>query len=57
MQIPAPLAALARAENLSFQATLFILKMRQQVHAFRNETGADDFDWKAFYEAVKPYLK
>ena len=57
VQIPASLAAFARSENLSFSQTLMMLKLRQQVVAFRSQTGADDFDWKPFYEAVKPYLK
>lgn len=55
IQIPAPLAAIAKSENLTFQQTLRLLKMRQQAH-FRNESGADDFDWKPFYEAVKAYI-
>ena len=57
VQIPASLAAFAKVENLSFSQTLMILKLRQQVVAFRNESGTDDFDWKPFYEAVKPFLK
>lgn len=57
VQIPASLAAFARSESLSFAQTLMMLKLRQQVVAFRSETGSDEFDWKPFYEAVKPYLK
>ena len=57
IQIPASLATFARSENLTFSQTLMMLKLRQQVVAFRSETGADDFDWKPFYEAEKPYLK
>ena len=57
VQIPSSLAAFARSENLTFPQTLMILKLRQQVVAFRNESGADDFDWKPFYEAVKTCLK
>ena len=55
IQIPARLADLAKNENLTFQRTLRLLKMRQQAH-FRNASGADDFDWKPFYEAVKAYI-
>ena len=57
IQIPASLASFAKAENLTFPQTLMVLKLRQQLVAFRNESGSDDFDWKPFYEAVKPYLK
>lgn len=56
IQIPASLAAFAKSENLSFPQTLMILKLRQQIVAFRNETGADNFDWKPFYEAIKTFL-
>lgn len=55
VQIPARLADIAKTENLTFQQTLRLLKMRQQAH-FRNESGADDFEWKPFYEAVKAYI-
>jgi XRE family transcriptional regulator of biofilm formation len=57
IEIPSSLAAFAGAENLTFAQTLMMLKLRQQVLAFRNEGGTDNFDWKPFYEAVKPYLK
>ncbi|MDR3404775.1 MAG: helix-turn-helix transcriptional regulator [Chthoniobacter sp.] len=57
VQIPASLAAFAKSENLTFPQTLMILKLRQQVVAFRNEGGADSFDWKPFYEAVKSFLQ
>ena len=55
IQIPARLAEIAKTENLTFQQTLRLLKMRQQAH-FRNESGADDFEWRPFYEAVKAYI-
>lgn len=55
IQIPARLADLAKTENLTFQQTFRLLKMRQQAH-FRNESGVDDFEWKPFYEAVKAYI-
>jgi transcriptional regulator with XRE-family HTH domain len=55
IQIPSRLAELARAENLSFQQALILLRMRQQAH-FRNQRGSDDFDWRAFYEAVKAFI-
>lgn len=56
VQIPESLAAFARSENLTFSQTIMILKLRQQVVAFRSDNGTDDFDWKPFYEAVKPFL-
>lgn len=55
IQFPARLAELAGREDLTFQQTHRLLKMRQQA-SFRNESGADDFDWAAFYEAVKNFI-
>ena len=55
IQIPSRLADVARTENLSFQQTLRLLRMRQQAN-FRNQSGSDDFDWRAFYEAVRTYI-
>ncbi len=55
IQIPARLAEVAKAENLSFQKTIQLLKMGQPAH-FRNENGTDSFDWKAFYEAVRDFI-
>ena len=57
IQIPASLAAFAKSENLTFPQTLMILRLRQQVVAFRNDEGPDSFDWKPFYEAVKSFLQ
>ncbi len=55
LQFPARLADLAKRKDLTFQQTHQLLKMRKQA-SFRNETGLDDFDWSAFYEAVKSFL-
>ena len=59
LQIPADLAQFASAENLTFTDAATLLKMRRQIFAHRDATRSDDdaFDWKQFYEAVKPFLK
>ena len=57
VNVPSSLAALAKSENLTFQQTLMMLNLRKQIVAVRTEDGTDDFDWKPFYEAVKPFLK
>lgn len=55
IQFPARLVDLAKRKDLTFQQTHRLLKMRQQA-SFRNESGKDDFDWNAFYEAVKSFI-
>lgn len=60
VNIPEALSNLARQENLTFSQTLMLLDMRRQIKAHRSNTQPTDpekFDWKKFYEAVKPFLK
>jgi transcriptional regulator with XRE-family HTH domain len=60
VSIPDALSDLARQENLTFSQTLMLLDMRRQIKAHRSNTQPADlekFDWKKFYEAVKPFLK
>ena len=60
VQIPSSLSQFAKQEGLSYAQTVTILDMRRQIVAHRSNTHSDDlekFDWKKFYEAVKPFLK
>lgn len=60
IQIPASLAAFAKQENLPFSVVVMLLQFRHQIVAFRSESKSgdlEDFDWKRFYEALKPHLK
>jgi hypothetical protein len=59
LQVPADLAQFASAQNLAFSEAVTLLKMRRQIHAHRDAIRSDDdaFDWKQFYDAVKPFLK
>ena len=56
IKLPASLVELANQEHLSFAHTLLLLKMRQQIKAHRRNEDPEQFDWKAFYEAVKEFL-
>ena len=60
LQIPGSLSKFAQNEGLSFSHTAMLLQLRRQILAFRSDTKSEDledFDWKPFYEAVKPHLK
>jgi transcriptional regulator with XRE-family HTH domain len=60
VQIPASLAAFAQQAGLTFSQTMMLLQLRRQIVAFRSDTKSDDlekFDWKPFYEDLKPHLK
>ncbi len=60
LQFPGSLSKFAQQEALSFAHTAMLLQLRRQILAFRSDTKSedlDDFDWKPFYEAVKPHLK
>lgn len=60
VQVPSSLSVFAKHAGLTFAQTLMILDMRRQIVAHRSATQSDDleqFDWKRFYEAVKPFLK
>lgn len=59
LQIPADLAQFASAQNLTFSDAVTLLKMRRQIHAHRDAIRSEDdaFDWRQFYDAVKPFLK
>lgn len=60
LQIPGSLARFAQQEGLSFAHTAMVLQLRRQILAFRSDSKSEDleeFDWKPFYEAVKPHLK
>lgn len=60
LQFPGSLARFAQQEGLSFAHSAMLLQLRRQILAFRSDTKSEDleeFDWKPFYEAVKPHLK
>jgi transcriptional regulator with XRE-family HTH domain len=60
VQIPASLAVFAQQASLTFSQTMMLLQLRRQIVAFRSDTKSDDlekFDWKPFYEDLKPHLK
>ncbi|HSH37969.1 MAG TPA: helix-turn-helix domain-containing protein [Chthoniobacterales bacterium] len=59
--IPASLLELAKDEQLTVNQTMMLLDARRQIVSHRsNGTKSDDlesFDWRPFYQALKPYLK
>ena len=60
VEIPGALSAFAKDAGLSFAQTLVLLEMRSQIKAYRRDDGGNDleaFDWRRFYEAVKPFMK
>ena len=60
VQIPRALSDFAKEAGLSFAQTLVLLEMRSQIKAYRRDDGGDNleaFDWRRFYEAVKPFMK
>ena len=59
IQIPSELSEFASREGLTFQQTLTLLRMRQQIVAHRSagtRSGSDVFDWRKLYESVKEFL-
>ena len=59
-QIPASLSNLAKLEQLTYSQTLMLLDMQRQIVAHRSHSKTDDlesFDWRLFYESMKPFLK
>jgi transcriptional regulator with XRE-family HTH domain len=59
VQIPAALADLAKAENISFIQALTLLDMQRQIIAHRSASRSDDLqavNWKKFYDSVKEFL-
>lgn len=60
VKIPASLATFAQQAGITFSQTMMLLQLRKQIVAFRSDLKSDDlekFDWKPFYEAVKPHLE
>jgi transcriptional regulator with XRE-family HTH domain len=60
VKIPRSLAEFAESEQLTFQKTVTVLEMRLQIKGHRGSSQSEDlekFDWKKFYEAVKPFMK
>jgi transcriptional regulator with XRE-family HTH domain len=59
--IPASLLELAKDEQLTVNQAMMLLDARRQIVSHRsNGTKSDDlerFDWRPFYQAIKPYLK
>jgi transcriptional regulator with XRE-family HTH domain len=60
VEIPAKLAELAKAAELSFRKTLVLLDMQRQIIAHRSrinrEENLEAVDWQKFYESVKDFL-
>jgi len=60
VEIPASLSEFAKQEQLTFAQTLMLLDIQRQIVAHRSYSKPDSlerFDWKRFYESVKPFLK
>jgi len=58
--IPASLVKFAESQQLSFRHTLTLLEMQRQIVAHRTskkKDNAEKFDWRKFYEGVKPFIK
>lgn len=59
IQIPSALSSFASGQGLSFQQTLTLLRLRQQIVAHRSagtRSVDDDFDWRKLHESVKEFL-
>jgi transcriptional regulator with XRE-family HTH domain len=61
VQMPNSLLEFAKNEQLTVNQTMMLLDARRQIVSHRSDgTKTDDlesFDWRPFYEALKPYLK
>ncbi len=61
VQMPASLVDFAKDEQLSVNQMMMLLDARRQIVSHRsNGSKSDDleaFDWRPFYEALKPYLR
>jgi transcriptional regulator with XRE-family HTH domain len=60
IQMPTSLLNFAKQQQLSVNQMMMLLDARRQIVSHRSEGRSDDledFDWKPFYEALKPYLK
>lgn len=61
IQLPGSLVEFAKEEQLSMAETMMLMDARRQIVSHRsNGSKSDDlenFDWRPFYQALKPYLK
>jgi len=61
VQLPASLVSFAKEEQLSLSETMMLLDARRQIVSHRTNglkpEDLDNFDWKLFYKALKPYLQ
>ena len=61
VQLPASLVDFAKEEQLSVNRTMMLLDARRQIVSHRsNGSKSEDlenFNWRLFYQALKPYLK
>jgi transcriptional regulator with XRE-family HTH domain len=60
VQMPTSLLNFAKREQLSVNQMMMLLDARRQIISHRSDGRSDDledFDWKPFFEALKPYLK
>jgi transcriptional regulator with XRE-family HTH domain len=60
IKMPHSLIEFAKNADLTVSQALMLLEMKLQIKAHRSNTASDDlekFDWKRFYDAVRPFLK
>jgi transcriptional regulator with XRE-family HTH domain len=61
VQLPASLVDFAKEEQLTVTQTMMLLDARRQIVSHRsNGSKSDDlenFNWRMFYQALKPYLR
>jgi transcriptional regulator with XRE-family HTH domain len=61
VQLPTSLVDFAKEEQLSINQTMMLLDARRQIVSHRSDGSKSDnlenFDWRSFYQALKPHLR
>jgi transcriptional regulator with XRE-family HTH domain len=61
IQLPASLIDFAKEEQLTLTQTMMLLDARRQIVSHRSNGSRSDnlenFNWRMFYQALKPYLR
>lgn len=61
VQMPGSLLEFAKNEQLSVNQMMMLLDARRQIVSHRSNGSKsddlEDFDWKPFYDALRPYLR
>jgi transcriptional regulator with XRE-family HTH domain len=61
VQLPSSLLEFAKEEQLTVNQTMMLLDARRQIVSHRSNgsksENLDNFNWKTFYQALKPYLR